>query len=189
MKLVALHIVACAVSLAVQGPQAAIKSLPATPKALRDFHSWTRVNPKPVSISYYVDTLCRTPTLAESARSSANPHRQKFVTVWVNSKGKKAMFDGKDFPVGSAIVKEKRVGPNGQIELSTAMTKRERGFNPACGDWEFVVLDAEGRLATAHDKLKVCASCHVEQAKSDFTYRSYVPRSRQADSPSTSQTD
>ena len=42
-----------------------------------------------------------------------------------------------------------------------AMTKREPGFFPEGGDWEYVVLDAQGRLED-RGKLQLCARCHAD---------------------------
>lgn len=144
-------------------------------REVRAFHGWTRVNPKPVALAYWVDLLCVGSTPEQAARSASNPHRQKTITVWVNPAGEQAMLKGGTFPVGSAIVKEKRVGEKGPVELSTVMLKRAKGFNPECGDWEFAVLDASGSKVTERGKLATCMSCHTEQAKLDYVFKGYVP--------------
>jgi hypothetical protein len=41
------------------------------------------------------------------------------------------------------------------------MTKRDAGFYPEGGDWEYLVLDAEGHLED-RGKLALCARCHAE---------------------------
>jgi hypothetical protein len=41
------------------------------------------------------------------------------------------------------------------------MEKRERGFDPANGDWRYVVVEASGRVA-ADGKVEACAACHVD---------------------------
>lgn len=143
---------------------------------VRDFHKWTKVNPRPMFSSYWVDTLCVNPKPEDARRAATSPHRQKTITVWVNSVGRKAMLEGGAFPVGSTIVKEKREGANGAVELSTVMIKRPEGYNPACGDWEFAVLDKTGEKVKARGKIPTCAGCHVEQAKFDYVFRSYLPR-------------
>lgn len=42
-----------------------------------------------------------------------------------------------------------------------AMVKREAGFDPPGGDWEYLVVDDEGRIAS-RGALPLCARCHAE---------------------------
>jgi hypothetical protein len=84
--------------------------------------------------------------------------------VFVNQVGERAMLHQKKpaFPQGSLIVKEKLPDPHsGAPELLTVMRKRERGYNPAGGDWEYLVLDGAGRQVQAQGKLQNCQSCHA----------------------------
>ncbi|WP_309718661.1 hypothetical protein [Armatimonas sp.] len=69
------------------------------------------------------------------------------------------------FPVGTVLVKEKLDNPKGTgtPELLTAMVKREKGYNPACYDWEFLVLDGKAERILEHGKLARCQSCHAEK--------------------------
>lgn len=108
--------------------------------------------------------------------SVANPHEHKYAHVFVSSNGSFAMkTNSATFPVGSIIIKEKFSDPNGkETELFTGMIKREKGYNPACGDWEFFTLSAEATKVTARGKLKSCMDCHVEYAESDFVTKKYV---------------
>ena len=66
------------------------------------------------------------------------------------------------FPVGTVLVKEKFNNPKGTgtPELLTAMVKREKGYNPACYDWEFLVLDGKAERILERGKLARCQSCH-----------------------------
>jgi hypothetical protein len=65
------------------------------------------------------------------------------------------------FGVGSLLVK-KHVSTSAATPGPTfAMTKRDSGFYPEGGDWEYVVLDAEGHLED-RGKLALCARCHAE---------------------------
>ncbi|MCO5297669.1 MAG: cytochrome P460 family protein [Fimbriimonadaceae bacterium] len=143
---------------------------------VRMFHTWTRVNPEPVEIGYRADALCVNPSPELRHKAESNPHRFKTITVWVNAQGKRTMMRGGTFPVGSVIVKEKRQEKTGPVELSTVMIKRPRGFNPSCGDWEFAVLDRSGEKVQARGKLSTCQACHVEQVKTDYVFRGYVPK-------------
>jgi len=147
-------------------------------RAIGDFHKWTRVNPVPTPISSQLDTLCRGLMPAEAARLASDPHMHKYIDVWVNSVGKKAMFYGGKFSEGSVIVKEKHKGFNGPVEMSTVMLKRAAGYNPKCGDWEFQTLDGSGVKVTSRGRIESCMKCHRDQADLDYTYRTYVPKPR-----------
>ena len=65
------------------------------------------------------------------------------------------------FAVGSLLVKKHGSTKNAAPATTFAMVKRDTGFFPEGGDWEYVVLDAEGRLED-RGKLAPCARCHAE---------------------------
>ncbi|HEY0079960.1 MAG TPA: cytochrome P460 family protein [Pyrinomonadaceae bacterium] len=140
--------------------------------------SWTRVNSQRFRMQMITAVLCRMPTPLDKALEDGGPHRDKFVTVYVNNKGKDAMMSQPrpKFPVGSLIVKEKfPTAEGGSPELMTAMLKREAGYNPESGDWEYLVLNGEGTKIEARGKLAECMSCHAIVDKQDFVFRSYHP--------------
>jgi Cytochrome P460 len=57
----------------------------------------------------------------------------------------------------------------------TAMVKREAGFNPESGDWEFFVVNGAGTRVQASGRLENCMACHAGQKDSDYTFRTYLP--------------
>ena len=69
------------------------------------------------------------------------------------------------FPVGTVFTKEKFDNPRGTgtPELLTAMVKREKGYNPSCYDWEFLVLDGKAERILERGKLARCQSCHQDK--------------------------
>jgi hypothetical protein len=146
---------------------------------------WTKVNNQPYPISSYVDALCRAPTQTDYALArERNPHSAAFVNVYVNKIGLGAMSSTEQplFPVGSVLVKEKFY-PHGDVanekkepDLFTVMLKREAGYNPESGDWEFAVVSGDGKQTQARGKLANCMSCHVSRRASDYVYRSYLPK-------------
>jgi hypothetical protein len=146
---------------------------------LKDKTTWTQVNSKPYYISSVVDGLCAMPTASDYQQiRKSNPHLSTFITVYVNNAGREAMFakEQQRFPEGSIIVKEK-IGTrfeDAKPVLYTIMRKRERGFNPSVGDWEFAVVDGKGTEVQAIGKLENCQSCHIEKSDSDFVFRPYV---------------
>ena len=65
------------------------------------------------------------------------------------------------FGVGSVLVKKHASTSSSTPGPTFAMAKRDPGFFPEGGDWEYIVLDAEGRLED-RGKLAACARCHAE---------------------------
>ena len=144
------------------------------------YKSWTKVNDKPQYMAPRVSAMCAAPTKAQIDKEKSNPHLEKFINVYVNSTGKDEMLTKKNpkFPVGTVIVKEKLSSPDSQTpELLTVMIKREKGFNPEVGDWEFMTLDGEATKVTSRGKLENCKACHLDYEQNDFVTRIYLPDS------------
>lgn len=153
------------------------ESKPSQVEEIRGYRNWTLVNPKPVYISSRVDIMCAMPTAKMRADEARNPHMRKLISVYVNEQGRRAMMNERKpkFPVGSVIVKEKLLpDKEGEPELLTVMVKRERGFNPESGDWEYMVVNGTGTKAEARGKLENCQSCHIPMKDTDFVYRDYL---------------
>jgi len=55
------------------------------------------------------------------------------------------------------------------------MIKREKGFNPLTGDWEFMVVDGSGTKVESRGKLESCQGCHLARPDTDYVFRSYLP--------------
>jgi len=61
-----------------------------------------------------------------------------------------------------ATVVERLFEPRGPEPAAYfVMVKRAPGYDPAGGDWEYLVLDASGRVEE-RGKLPLCARCHAE---------------------------
>jgi hypothetical protein len=65
------------------------------------------------------------------------------------------------FGVGSVLVKKHASTSSRAPGPTFAMAKRDAGFFPEGGDWEYIVLAADGRLED-RGKLALCARCHAE---------------------------
>ena len=148
-----------------------------TLEAIKGFHGWKKVNTKPVRLASKFDLLCApaSPKMVQ-AEQKENPHFQRMISVYVNKIGEKAMMKGGTFPAGSIIVKEKLDEHSMMPVLSTVMIKRNKGYNPKCGDWQFASTDAYTTKVTADGKLESCMNCHKDQAKKDFVFKTYVGR-------------
>jgi hypothetical protein len=88
------------------------------------------------------------------------------------------------FPEGSVIVREKLVDQNSRIpELLTVMVKRGKGFNPAGGDWEYMVVNGAGTTVRERGQLGSCHACHVRQKEEDFVFRTSLPQQSEIKQP------
>lgn len=147
---------------------------------IQGYKNWTKVNSVPQLMPERVATDC-TLWLAPGhvvVNGETNPHRDKYFTVYVNEVGRRAMLGQKNpnFPEGSVIVKEKLPAQDSlKPELLTVMIKQKRGFNPASGDWEYMVVDGTGTKVEGRGNLQNCQSCHLANQKTDYIFRTYLP--------------
>jgi hypothetical protein len=149
------------------------------------YRKWHKANPEPQRMDDVVAWMCRNLTPEEAAilrKEHVGTHKVaqewKTFTVFVNGLGKDRLLgvtEG-EFPVGTILVKEKHTGDDATTsELLTVMVKREKGFAPKVGDWEFLVLDGFAKAVQKGDS-KTCVSCHTTVSKNDFVYADYVPK-------------
>jgi len=140
------------------------------------YRQWTRVNPEPLLIAAQNAAACAIPL---QSAVPAGPHaKDKYITVYVNDVGKHAMLEEQTphFPQGSVVIKEKLTTAKSTTpELLTVMIKREPGYNPESGDWEYMVVDGTGKKVQERGKLENCQSCHLREQDTDYVSRSYLP--------------
>jgi len=149
-----------------------------------DYRSWAKVNTKPQFIMSPLDMLCVGPTKAQLDAEKQDPHVRHFMLCYVNAIGEHAMLHEKNpkFPVGSVIVKEKLDSPDSASKrtLLTAMIKHESGYDPAHGDWEYVVMNGDASLLQARGKLANCGGCHAQKKNTDYVFRDEMGAERLA---------
>ncbi|HEX6649671.1 MAG TPA: cytochrome P460 family protein [Pyrinomonadaceae bacterium] len=145
---------------------------------IEGYRQWTRLNPEPAFQPSRVAIQCAAPTAEQIQLDKTNPHQNKFITVYVNDIGKNAMTTQLNpvFPQGSVIVKEKLPAKDSTSpELLTVMIKRESGYNPENGDWEYMAVDGAGKVVQARGKLANCQACHITRKDTGYVYRDYLP--------------
>jgi hypothetical protein len=155
----------------------AIKTELSGSELIEGYRQWTRVNPVPAVFHSQIAILCA-PATRQLQMEAGNPHRDKFITVYVNDIGKRAMLEEKfpHFPQGSVIVKEKLPSKDStKPELLTVMMKREAGYNPQNGDWEYMALDGTGKEVHERGRIESCQSCHMMVKDTDYVSRNYLP--------------
>lgn len=142
------------------------------------YKNWTRVNPVPVAMPSYLAAACFVASADQVKMEENDPHREKFITVYVNDPGRRSMMEQvyARYPQGSIIVKEKlTTKASTSPELLTVMIKREPGYNPGNGDWEYMALDGDGIKVRGRGKLEKCQGCHKMYEGGDFVRRNYLP--------------
>jgi hypothetical protein len=95
------------------------------------------------------------------------------INVYISPESEEALREGaNDYPEGTVVLKQK-LSSEAQTVLFTGMLKREAGYNPDCGDWEFFVLGPGARLQ-ARGRIESCMACHQEYAEAGFLSRLYL---------------
>src|SRR5882724_10431417 len=138
---------------------------------LADYTHWIKVNERLSPMDPVVAMMCSAP----APRAENDPHAKYYVSVFVNETGLKAMrkkIPG-PFPVGSMIVKQKLRDKKAPPELLTMMIKREPGFDPGFGNWEYLIASGDGKAILGRGKMDLCKGCHVSMAEQDYVYRTY----------------
>jgi hypothetical protein len=151
---------------------------PNSASVIDGYKNWTHVNPEPKLVPAQVAALCAPVTARNSGLDQTSPHRDKFVVVYVNDVGRTAMMEklSPTFPQGSLIVKEKLATRDSNTpELLTVMRKREAGYDPERGDWEYLVFNGAGTTIQESGKLQKCQECHVREKATDYVSRDYMP--------------
>ncbi len=150
-------------------------------KEIEGYRNWTKVNSVPQLMPDIVDRSCvlyKSPN-GEVVDSKTNPHLKKYLTVYVNDIGRKAMLEQKKplFPEGSVIVKEKLSDETSQTpELLTVMIKQKKDFHSESGDWEYAVVDGAGEKVEGRGNLQNCQACHFNRKETDYIFRTYLPK-------------
>ena len=91
--------------------------------------------------------------------------------IYANEVALKAVdSNSRVFPVGSIFVREKTSPTDSKPELLAVMIKRESGFNPDGGDWQFLLTDGEKKKVKVRQKSGECLNCHYRQRENDFVF-------------------
>jgi hypothetical protein len=76
------------------------------------------------------------------------------------------------YAVGSAIAREKLLTATSDTpEIVSAIIKREKGFNPAANDWEFLVIDGSMTKIKKRQKIGACQRCHSSEKNRNFVFQ------------------
>ncbi len=141
-----------------------------------DLKKLTRVTEEPAVMDGKTAVLCTMP-LVRAAHSALTPKGENaLIHVFVTPDGAAAMKERTaTFTAGTVILKQKFTSRSMKAPvLYTGMLKREKGFNPDCGDWEFFTLSGDAKTVTARGRLESCIKCHQDYPQSDFVTKNYL---------------
>lgn len=134
-----------------------------------------RITPTPLKMDVNVAILCRSTTYP----ITTSIHTDKFFDVYISGPGEPAIKTGKGvYPENTVILKRKYSDATGKTtELYTGMIKREKGYNPPSGDWEYFVISGDGKSVEQSGALTSCMQCHQAYHASDYVTREYLTES------------
>lgn len=140
-----------------------------------DLESMHRVTEKPHKMDIAVAFLCTIPTGPEAKSPHRLPKDSAYCNVFVNDEAKQPLLKGEGaYPVGAYIVKQKlRSADSTRGVLYTTMRKREAGYDPEHGDWEYAVRDGQG-LVLAEGRIGSCIECHEAYKETEYVTREYL---------------
>jgi hypothetical protein len=135
-----------------------------------------RITPKPFHVSFFVEHPEKSSMCTDPGEWIYGPHDQHWIHVFVSPAGTNAMASGAGkYPAGTMILKQKFLDEEGtNTVFFTGMFKREPGYNPEMGDWQFFTLDQSGERITASGRIDSCMDCHAMYAATDFVTRKYI---------------
>lgn len=148
-----------------------------------DYAKWTALTREPVSVDQGLFLRCErsatTVKLEKELTEKYGPHFEPSLKYFANPDAEKSLKANPKgvLPVGSTIVKEKRVGKSNSEPLLAygAMIKREPGYDPEHGDWEYVYADfSKGKPKIERGKIQSCINCHSIAKDRDYLYRTHL---------------
>jgi hypothetical protein len=143
------------------------------------FAAWPRATEKPVRVDLRQWLDCRAPTPAEVEAEAKRhgPHARYSIVVRVSPDGIAPFREGKPLPPGAVVVKEKYADweATGPLQAYAVMTKREAGYDPGGGDWEYAYVTLVPERKESRGRLAGCAGCHASAKERDYLFRHYGP--------------
>jgi hypothetical protein len=164
---------------------------PASPQTPRstgeiDFANWPAATDGAFDVSPRVARACEVyapPTIPSvwaqnGGEKRHGPHFQHRIVVRVNPDAIEAFKEvGTPLPVGTTVVKEKHTDIFAKEPAAEygAMVKREPGYDPAHGDWEYVYVVLKPEKRVSRGRLESCVECHAHAKDQDHLFRTYLP--------------
>jgi hypothetical protein len=151
----------------------------------QDFSHWPSVTEKPRLVPMDVYERCEPTSQEEIERyrklypKGHGPHDGGMIIVRVSPESMELFRQHKAVPVGTVVVKEKHRISREELKKPEAigfMIKREAGYDPKYGDWEYGYLkyQEDGKKELTRGRLTSCIDCHSYASDRDHLYRTYL---------------
>lgn len=175
-----------ALALAVAGCHPAEVPPPAPAPSLRaESAGWPSVTAGRYPVPSMLMLWCIAPTPERIAAIRADeakehgPHREHSIVVRVNPTGIAAFRARTTVPAGTVVVKQKYApdAPESAEPVAiAAMTKRQPGYDPAHGDWEYAYEEYPPGAPpkVSRGRIESCIDCHHAASDRDYLYRPYL---------------
>lgn len=141
---------------------------------LNKLETFTRVTKEPVPLDVPFVDMCE-PTVRRQRTNHIEVYGKwnAVVHVLVSAEGVASFrADLHPYPEGTIILKQKFAHADaGKPDFYTGMLKREKGYNPKVGDWEFFTLSGDAKTITARGRMNDCMDCHGQHPNSDFVMK------------------
>lgn len=150
-----------------------------------EFADWPTATERPVRVFPPVVYACGPGTNEQGGRWAEGggekrhgPHFKHSIVVRANP-GAMEEFKagGTPLPVGTVVVKEKHADLLAKAPLAEygAMIKREPGYDPQHGDWEYLYVVRGPEKKVTRGRLESCIECHSHAKDKDYLFRTYLP--------------
>lgn len=139
-----------------------------------EFSSWPSTTKKRFPIDHTLSTLCRRITNEEEkriAKKTLGQHAGYDILVRVSPNAIDDYQKGELLPIGAKVVKEKYKRNSSELEAYAVMIKREDGYAPETGNWEYAFVTLKPEKDFVRGRLHECASCHASVQDRDYLFR------------------
>jgi hypothetical protein len=144
-----------------------------------DYKGWASLTRKPIPVAASGWRYCRAPGPdSDYAKESKKygPHFSPAIRVLANPAAAAHLRsrEADPLPEGAVIVKEKLFTEKDTEPVAyAAMVKREAGYDPEGGDWEYVYVTSGEGGKVERGRIETCAACHVQRQASDYLFRDW----------------
>jgi len=140
------------------------------------YQSFERLTKNPHKVAPLTAILCASPqpALIEREKAMTGPHHNALVHIYANPVALDAIsHHAGRFAEGSILVKEKLSDRGDAVVGVGGMIKREAGYAPEQGDWEYFYSAKAGGFSIGREQS--CAECHAHAKDKDFVYSAWQP--------------
>lgn len=141
------------------------------------FKQFQKMNEKPIIVNPNFAMKCVSGTMMKEKESQYEkengPHKDAAIDIYMNSLAADA-FKNKSFPypVGAVVIKDKNALSSEELSKDNkgvgGMLKREKGFDPEHGDWEYFYFTDIKSIDKG--KMDSCIQCHARASEKDYVF-------------------